>query len=365
MDIGVPRERRIHEHRVGLTPAGVELLAAEGHNCYVESGAGLGADFTDVDYERAGARIVYSGEEVYGRGEFILKATRPTVAEFEWMQEGQLLMGFVHLAAARRDKVELLLDKRITVIAYETVVNDDGSLPILATMSQIAGRMCPHVASTLLQNDKGGKGVLLEGVPGVPPADVVILGGGTLGTHAARAFLGTGARVILISRDLKKLQRLDEMFAGRVTTMLSHSFNIRKVISFADVLVVAVHIPGARTPILVRRELVASMRPRSLIMDPSIDQGGCVETSRPTTHGTPTYVEENVIHYCVPNMAGAVGRTATHALNNATWPFVREIVRRGLDAALKADPPLARGVATRDGQIVNKALADLMRAGSL
>jgi alanine dehydrogenase len=340
------------------------LLAAEGHNCYVESGAGLGAGFTDLDYQRAGARIVYSGEEVYGRGEFVLKVARPTVEEFEWVQEGQVLMGFVHLAAAQRSKVELLLKKRVTVIAYETVENDDGNLPILATMSQIAGRMCPHVAATLLQNDRGGKGVLLEGVPGVPAADVVILGAGVLGTSAARAFLGTGARVIVLSRDLAKLQHVDELFSGRVTTMLSHSFNIRKVVSFADVLVGAVLVHGARTPTLVRRELVASMRPRSLIMDLSIDQGGCIETSRPTTHGTPTYVEENVIHYCVPNMAGVVGRTATHALNNATWPFVQEIVRNGVVAALKDNRALARGVETHDGRIVNQALAELIDAGS-
>jgi alanine dehydrogenase len=364
MDIGVPRERRSHESRVGLTPAGVELLTAEGHNCYVESGAGVGAGFTDLDYERAGARIVYSGEEVYGRGEFVLKVARPTVEEFQWMQEGQVLMGFVHLAAAQRSKVELLLKRRVTVIAYETVENDDGSLPILAAMSQIAGRMCPHVAAKLLQNDRGGKGVLLEGVPGVPAADVVILGGGTLGTHAARAFLGAGARVIVLSRDLAKLQHLDELFAGRVTTMVSHAFNIRKVVTFADVLVGAVLVPGARSPILVTREMVASMRPRSLIMDPSIDQGGCVETSRPTMHGTPTYLEEDIIHYCVPNMAGVVGRTATHALTIATWPFVQQIVGHGLEAALKANPALARGMATRDGQIVNEALAEAMRTWS-
>ncbi len=362
MDIGVPRERRNYDSRVGLTPAGVDLLTAEGHACYVELGAGLGAGFSDHDYEKAGARIVYSGEEVYGRGELVLKISRPMVEEFEWMRDGQILMGFLHLAAARRDKVELLLKKRVTAIAYETVENDDGTLPILAPMSQVAGRMCPHVAATLLQNDRGGKGVLLDGVPGVPPADVVILGAGTLGTHATRAFLGAGARVVVLDHDLAKLQRIDELFVGRMTTMVSHSFNIRKVVTFADVLLGAVLVPGARTPILVSREMVASMRPRSLIMDLAIDQGGCVETSRPTTHGTPTYIEENAIHYCVPNMTGVVGRTATHALNNATWPFVRQIVQNGLDAALEANSELARGIATRNGRIVNTALAEAMNA---
>jgi alanine dehydrogenase len=361
MDIGVPRERRSYDSRVGLTPAGIELLTAEGHTCYVELGAGLGAGFSDRDYEKAGARIVYSGEEVYGRAEFLLKVARPTVEEFEWMRGGQVIMGFLHLAAAQPDKVEMLLKKRVTAIAYETVENDDGSLPILAPISQICGRMLPHIAATLMQNDRGGKGVLLGGAPGVPAADVVILGAGTVGTDAARAFLGAGARVLVLDHELSKLQRIDELFGGQVTTMLSHSYNIRRVVTFADVLVGAVLVPGARAPIIVSREMVASMRSRSLIMDIAIDQGGCVETSRPTTHGTPTYVEENVIHYCVPNMTGVVGRTATHVLSNAVCPFVHQVVK-GVGAAIENNPALARGVATRDGKIVNPALAEAMRA---
>jgi alanine dehydrogenase len=362
MDIGVPRERRQYDSRVGLTPAGAELLTAEGHTCYVELGAGLGAGFSDHDYEKAGARIVYSGEEVYGRAELVLKVARPTVEEFEWLQDDQVLMGFLHLAAARRDKVELLLKRRVTAIAYETVEANDGSLPVLGAMSQLAGRMCPHIAATLLQNDRGGKGILLGGVPGVPPAEVVILGAGVFGTEAARAFLGAGASVYVLDHDLAKLRRIDELFSGRATTMMSHTFNIRKVVKFADVLIGAVLVPGARAPVLISREMVASMRPRSLIMDIAIDQGGCDETSRPTFHGTPTYVEEGVIHYCVPNMTGVVGRTATHALNNAAWPFVQEVARLGVTAALQADSALMRGVATRDGQIVNAALAEAMRA---
>lgn len=361
MNIGVPRERRRYESRVGLMPAGIELLVSEGHNCYVESNAGVGAGFSDLDYQYAGAQIVYSGEELYGRSEFVLKVARPTAEECKWMPKGQMLMGFLHLATAERSMVDLLLTKEITAIAYETVEDVDGTLPILATMSQIAGRMCPHVAATLLQNDRGGKGVLLEGLPGVPPADVVILGGGTLGSNAARAFLGAGARVVVLDRDVDRLRRLDEMHAGRLTTMVSYPFNIRKVVPFADVLVGAVLVHGARTPVLVTRKMVASMRPRSLIMDLSVDQGGCVETSRPTTHGTPTYTDENIIHYCVPNMAGVVGHTATQALNNATWPFVRQIVRNGIEAAIKVNPALARGVATRNGRIQNRVLAETMR----
>lgn len=359
MDIGVPRERRPNEHRVGLTPAGVELLTAAGHHCYVENDAGRGAGFSDVDYERAGARIVYSPEEAYGRGELVLKVGRPTAEEVDWLSDGATLLGFLHLAAGRRERVAGLLAKRVTAIAYETIQNDDGSLPVLTPLSQAAGRMAPQVAATLLQNDRGGKGILLGGVPGVPPAEVVILGAGMVGVAAARAFLGAGASVYVLDHDLARLQYLDTLngAGGRVVTMVSHAFNIRKMVKFADVLVGAILMPGARTPILVTRDMVRSMKPRSVIMDISIDQGGCVETSRPTTHRDPTFVEENVIHYGVPNMTSVVARTATHAFNNAAWPFIQEIVYHGLDAALASSAALRRGVATRAGQIVNPALA--------
>ncbi len=356
MNIGIPRERRDSEWRVGLTPAGVRLLTEAGHTCFIEHNAGLGSGFLDYDYQQAGGQIVYSGEEVYGRADLLLKVARPTVEEFGWMREGQIVMGFLHLAAGRREKIETLLQKRITAIAYETIQDDEGRLPVLTPISQVAGRMIPHVAGTLLQNNYGGKGILLGGVPGVAPADVVILGGGTVGTYAARAFLGLGASVHVLDRNLERLQYLDTLFKGRVTTMVSHTFNIERVVRFADVLVGAVLVPGARAPILVTREMVRSMRPRSVIMDISIDQGGCVETSRPTTHSNPTFEEEGVIHYCVPNMTGVLGRTATHALNNASWPHVRLITELGLEKALEADPALARGVNTRDGEIVHPVL---------
>ncbi len=358
MDIGIPHERRQDDYRVGLTPAGVELLTAEGHTCYIETGAGLGAGFSDQDYQKAGGHTVYSGEEAYQRADMVVKVARPTVEEFDWMREGQIVMGFLHLASAQRDKVEILLSKNITAIAYETVENPDGSLPILTPMSQLAGRMLPQIAGELLQNDRGGKGILLAGIPGVPPAEVVILGAGMLGINAARAFVGMGASVYMLDHDLLHLQQVDETFQGRVVTMVSHSFNIRKVVSFADVLIGAVLVPGMRAPVLVSRELVRSMRSRSLIMDISIDQGGCVETSRPTLHSTPTYVEEGIIHYCVPNMTGVIGRTATHALNNAAWPFIQQIVRMGLDKAIQNNPVLAAGVNTRNGKLVNQALAE-------
>ncbi len=232
----------------------------------------------------------------------MLKVARPTAEECEWLREGQTLMGLLHLAAARRSRVEALLEKGVTAIGYEMIQIDDGSLPVLTPLSQVAGRMMVQVAATLLQNDKGGKGILLSGVPGVPPAEVVIIGAGTLGTCAARAFLGIGATVYLLDRDLRRLQTVDTLLNGRAITMVSHEFNVRKVVKFADVLIGAVLVPGQRAPLVVTREMVQSMKPRSVIIDMSIDQGGCVETSRPTTHESPTFVEENVIHCCVPNL---------------------------------------------------------------
>jgi len=358
MHIGVPRERHVDEHRVGLTPAGVELLTAAGHVCSVESDAGRGAGFSNIDYERAGGRIVYSTEEAHGRADLVFRVGLVTEEEAAWLQPGAIVAGFLHLAARRRTVVEAFLEKRITAIAYETI-QDDGALPVLMPLSQVAGRMVPQVAARLLQNDHGGKGILLGGVPGVPPAEVVIIGAGTVGAAAARAFLGIGATVYLLDRDLARLQHIDETCAGgrRPIMMVSHPFNIRKTVRFADVLVGAVLVPGARTPIVVTREMVKSMKPRSVILDVAIDQGGCVETSRPTTHRDPTFVEEGMIHYCVPNMTSVVARTATHALNNAMWPFMWEIARLGLDEALTRMPALKRGVATHASHVVNAALA--------
>ncbi len=356
MDIGIPRERRESEYRVGLTPIGVQLLTAEGHAVYVEHRAGLGAGFSDRDYEQAGARIAYQPQEAYGRADLVLKVARPTAEESEWLREGQTLMGLLHLAAARRSRVDALVEKQVTAVGYEMIQNEDGSLPVLTPLSQVAGRMLVQVAATVLQNDKGGKGILLSGVPGVPPADVVIIGAGTVGTDAARAFLDIGATVHVLDRDLQRLRHLDATLHGRAITMVAHEFNVRKVVKFADVLIGAVLIPGQRAPILITREMVKTMRPRSVIIDVSVDQGGCVETSRPTTHATPTFVEEGIIHYCVPNLPAVVARTATHAFNNAAWPYIQAVARLGIDAALEADPALARGVNTRHGQIVNPAL---------
>jgi len=364
MNIGIPKERRDLELRVGLTPYGVDLLTRAGHTCYVEAEAGLGSGFTDYYYERAGGRVVYSGEEVYGRSDLVLKAVRPTDEEMEWLREGQIVAGFLHLASARRRKVEVLLEKRITAIAYETIEEDDGTLPVLRTMSEVAGRMAPQLAATFLQSNYGGRGVLLGGVPGIPPARVAILGAGVLGTNAARAFLGLGANVFVLDHNLERIRQIDQQFNGRITTMVSYSFNIARVARFAEVLIGAVLTPGARAPIIVTREMVRSMKKGAVILDFSIDQGGCVETSRLTTLRDPVFIEEGVVHFCVPNVPGAVPRTATHAFNNAVWPCIRRVAAVGLEEALDEVPALARGVATKYGEIVNEPLAAAYYAGT-
>lgn len=359
MNICIPKERRDSEYRVGLTPAGIQLLTQTGHACFVEHEAGLGSGFRDQHFQDAGAQIVYSGEEIYGRADLLLKIARPTMEEFEWMREGQILLGFLHLAAGMSEKVTTLVEKKITAIGYEIIQDKSDLLPVLKPISQVAGRMIPHVAANLSQNNNNGKGILLGGVPGVPPADVVILGGGVVGTEAARTFLGMGAKVYLLDKDLSRLQEIALEFNGRIITMVSHWFNIEKVCKFADILVGAILVPGARTPIVVNRAMIASMRRRSLVMDISIDQGGCFETSRPTTHSDPTFIEEGVLHYCVPNMTGVLGRTATHALHNASWPYISLIAKEGLEGALKASPTLARGVYTHNGDIRYPTLRDI------
>ena len=363
MNFGIARERRDLEQRVGLTPYGVDLLTRAGHICYVETGAGLGAGFSDYHYERVGGHIVYSGEEAYGRADMVLKAVRPTEEELDWLREGQIIAGFLHLAAARRNKIETLLQKGITTIAYETIEHEDGTLPVLRTMSEVAGRMAPQLAATFLQSSYDGRGVLLSGVPGIPPASVGILGAGILGTNAARTFLGLGARVYMLDRDQDRLREVDEQFAGCATTMVAYPFNIARVARFAEVLVGAILVPGARVPVIVTREMVRSMKKGAVILDFSIDQGGCVATSRPTTLRDPVFVEEDVVHFCVPNVPGAVPRTATHAFNNAIWPYIQRIAEVGLEEAKCTMPGLARGVATQSGEIVEEALAGAYYAG--
>jgi len=355
MNIGIPKERRPFEFRVGLSPAGVEILAQQGHQFYVEHEAGVGAGFSDREYEKVAARIAYSPDEVFGRADLLLKVARPLKEELEWLRAGSAIAGLLHLSSSRRDKIDLLLEKKITAIAYEQIQQDDGSLPVLRPFSQIGGAMAAQIAARLLQNNWGGKGILMGGVPGVPPAEAVVIGAGVVGTYATQMFLGMGAHVTVIDHNIAALQALWDRFPG-IVTMISTKRNIERATAFADVVVGAVLIPGQRAPILVTREMVRAMKPRSVIMDISIDQGGCIETSRPTTHEHPVYVEEGMLHYCVQNVPGVVARTATHAFVNAAMPYIEKIVNLGLETALSSDRALARAVNTHNGELVHLTL---------
>ncbi len=348
MYIGIPKERRPFEFRVGLSPAGVEILTQSGNTVFVEHEAGSGAGFEDSDFQQAGATLVYSTEEAFGRADLVLKVARPLQEELEWLRPGTILAGFLHLASARQDKIEILLEKKITSIAYEHIEAPDGSLPVLRPFSQIGGAMAAQIAARLLQNNWGGKGILMGGVPGVPPAEAVVLGAGVVGTYATQMFLGMGAHVTVIDHNLGALQRLWDRNPC-IVSRLSTKRNIERSVAYADVVVGAVLVPGQRTPLLVTREMVQSMKPRSVIMDISIDEGGCVETSRPTTHEHPIYIEEGILHYCVPNMPGAVARTATHAFVNSAMPYITEIAGNGLEAVLN-NPSIEAAVNTYNGE---------------
>lgn len=357
MDIGIPVETHANEYRVGLNPQGVSLLTQAGHRCYVQRDAGAGAGFKDVDYERAGARIVYAAEEVYSRADLVLKVVGLTRDELVFVREGQTICGLWHLPARPREITHTLLEKDITAVAYEAIQLDNGHLPVLRPLSEIAGRMAPQIAARWLQNDGGGSGLLLSGLPGIPPTDVCVIGAGTVGMNATRAFVGLGARVYVLDKDLRKLQEIDREFGSRVVTMVAYDFNIARVLKFADVVVTGVLEPDSRSPILISRELIRHMRPRSVILDISIDQGGCVETSRPTTHADPVFVEEGVIHYCVPNMPGVVGRTATHAYLNAAWTYIHTLAEYGPSEAPNIHEELGRGIVIHNGKILSKNLS--------
>jgi alanine dehydrogenase len=306
--------------------------------------------FADEEYEQSGAKIVYSTDEVYGRADLILKVARPTEEEIKFLEPGSTLAGLLSLPSANQSKVDTLLNKKITAIAYEQIREPDGSLPVLRPFSQIGGAMAAEVAARLLHSDQGGRGILLGGLPGVPPAEVVILGAGTAGTYAARAFTGLGAHVSVLDKDINALQRISQC-GMNVITMLSTERNIIRCCEFADVLVGAVLVPGARAPLLVSRETVRKMKPRSVIIDISIDEGGCVETSRPTTHDRPSYIEENVVHYCVPNMPGIVARTATHGFVNVATPYILQIANLGVEKAMNENPAIEAAINTYKGEL--------------
>jgi alanine dehydrogenase len=356
MLIGVPKEVKSHEYRVGLTPGSVREIVHHGHEVVVEAGAGVGIGFEDASYEAVGARILPSKPEVFAAAELIVKVKEPQPQEAAALREGQVLFTYLHLAA---DKVlaEALLRSGVIAIAYETVTDARGGLPLLAPMSEVAGRMAVQVGAHCLEKEQGGIGVLLGGVPGVPAAKVVILGGGVSGTNAARMAMGMEAYVTVIDRSLPRLYELDLQFGAQLHTLFSTMENIEREVTAADLVIGAVLIPGAAAPRLVSRALVRAMKPGAVVVDISIDQGGCFETSRPTTHAAPTYVEEGVVHYCVTNMPGAVSRTSTVALNNATLPYVLALADHGWQRALREDAHLRNGLNICRGRVTHPAVA--------
>ena len=362
MIIGIPKEIKIGENRVAITPAGVDMLVKAGHRVLVERGAGEGSGFSDEEYRSAGAELVFSPDEVWNV-EMVLKVKEPIEPEFKFLREGLLLFTYLHLA--NPDLKELtcnLVEKKVTAIAYETVQLPDGRLPLLEPMSEVAGKMAVQVAAHYLEKTHGGKGILMGGVPGVRPSNVVIIGAGTVGWNAAVVALGMGANVIVLNRGIERLHRLAETLGpvhmGNLTLLKLSPRNLEKVLKDADVVIGAVLTPGARAPILVTREMIRKMKPGSVIVDVSIDQGGIFETSRPTTHENPVYVEEGVIHYCVTNMPGSVPRTSTIALTNATISYVLKLADLGFIEAVKVDSALAKGVNTYAGYVTNKEVAE-------
>jgi len=358
MIIGVPKEIKDSEFRVSATPGGVELLVRMGHRVLVESGAGAGSGFSDDEYLRAGAVLV-SHEDAFREADLVLKVKEPLPSEYALFREGMLLFTYLHLAAEPELTRELLA-KGVTGIAYETVEMPDRSLPLLIPMSEVAGRMSIQVAAHYLEEPHGGRGKLLGGIPGVRPSDVVIVGAGTVGTNAAKIALGMGAHVTLIDRDLARLRYLDEVLHGNLTTLSSNPRNIADAVSTADVVIGSVLIAGAKAPKLVTREMVASMKPGSVVVDVAVDQGGCVETSHVTSHSHPTYLVDGVVHYAVPNMPGAVPRTSTYGLSNATLPYVARLAKLGLVEAVRQMPELGKGVNTYKGKVTHQGVAEAL-----
>lgn len=356
MRIGVPKEIKNHEYRVGLVPAGVRELVAAGHEVLVQSTAGAGIGVDDADYEAAGARIVALASDVFTGADLVVKVKEPQLAECKMLRRGQTLFTYLHLAADAA-QAKALMASGVTAIAYETVTSPDGSLPLLTPMSEVAGRMSVQVGATSLQKANGGIGVLLGGVPGVAPARVLILGGGVSGSHAAEVAVGMKADVTIVDKSLKRLRQLDAIFAGRLKTVASTTEAIESLVTQADLVIGAVLVAGAAAPKLVTRAMVSKMKPGAVMVDISIDQGGCFETSQPTTHTEPTFVVNGVVHYCVTNMPGAVPRTSTFALTNATLPYVKALAAHGTEQALALDPHLAQGLNVFDGAITHEAVA--------
>jgi len=360
MVVGVPREIKDGEHRVALTAAGVRAFMEHGHRVLVEARAGEGSRIPDAEYRGAGARIVPRAQEVWGKAALVLKVKEPLPREYSRLRAGQALFTYLHLASSR-ELVAALLASGVVALGYETVQTDDGALPLLIPMSEIAGKMAVQIGAHLLEAQSGGRGTLLGGVPGVPPAEVVILGGGVVGTNAAKVAAGMGAHTTVLDINHDRLKYLDDVLGENVITVYANAHTIERAVAYADLLVGAVLVAGARAPKLVTRQMVRMMRPGAVIVDVSVDQGGCIETIRPTTHSRPVYTLGRVLHYAVPNIPAGVPRTSTHALTNATLPWALEIADQGLGAALRANAALARGVNVACGRLVHPAVAAAFR----
>ncbi|PRY43942.1 alanine dehydrogenase [Umezawaea tangerina] len=356
MRIAVPREIKNHEYRVALTPAGAHELTGRGHDVFVEAGAGLGSAIADAEYAAAGAKVLATADEVWAEGELVLKVKEPIAEEYPRLRAGQVLFTYLHLAADR-PLTEALLGSGTTAIAYETVQTANGALPLLAPMSEVAGRLAPQVGAFALMKPSGGRGVLPGGVPGVAPARVVVIGGGVAGLNAATIAVGMGADVEILDTNVDRLRQIDAQFGGRLRTVASNSYAVDQAVREADLVIGAVLVPGAKAPKLVSNELVSRMRPGAVLVDIAIDQGGCFADSRPTTHADPTYAVHDTVFYCVANMPGAVPRTSTYALTNVTLPYAAALADKGWLPALRADRSLAPGLNVHDGQLVNLPVA--------
>jgi alanine dehydrogenase len=359
MLIGIPKEIKKGEYRVSIVPAGVKTLVDAGHRVLVETKAGEGSGISDEDYIRAGAEMRETRKDIWDEAEMFMKVKEPLPPEYDLMHEGQIIFTYFHLAPERK-LTEALLERRVIGIAYETIELDDGTLPLLTPMSEIAGRMAVHVGAYFLQKEHNGRGVLLAGVPGVEPANVVILGGGVVGTNAAKIALGMGANVTVLDINLNRLRYLDDIFFGRITTLMSNIENVKDTVTKADLLIGGILIHGARAPHVVTRDMVSEMRKGAVIVDVAVDQGGCVETTRPTSHDDPIYEVDGVIHYCVANMPGAVARTSTFALTNTTFPYCLKMANMGYKEAMRRDKALMRGLNIYDGMVTYKPVADAL-----
>ncbi|MBX3320175.1 MAG: alanine dehydrogenase [Nitrospira sp.] len=357
MIIGIPKEMKDHEYRVGLTPEATGVLCQSGHEVFVESSAGVGSGCSDDEYRTAGARVTRSKTEVFEKADLIVKVKEPLVSECPLFRRDQTLFTYLHLAALP-DVTNALLRTGCTAIAYETTEAKDGSLPMLKPMSEIAGRMSVQIGAQYLEKMYGGRGVLLGGVPGVEPGHVVVLGAGVVGSSASRMAVGLGARVTVVNLDLERLRVLDDQYQGRIVTRAASPAAIEETVPPADLVIGAVLVPGMKAPKLVSRSLVSRMKPGSVIVDVSVDQGGCIETTRPTTHSDPVYAVDGVIHYCVANMPGIVPRTSTYALTNATLPYLLRLASDGVDRAVRSDPGLAKGVNLKEGKVTYRGVAD-------